>query len=979
MIQVLFFLRFRTQLRRTRPQLTFQLEEAVSAAFTGSGGKVEHKQRIIVGSFDEQALGIWLNIITLLEEILALLEQAASELYGYSLVIGENFEDYAIGRLCSILAARSGGTRIWCAPSVTLPLSPYVEFAKTLREPGEFPAERTLVQDEGAILIPADRSSDPALIEGYVQVNHLETPSKQDPLPDRDRIRDIFPLRDKILQIIKYGAAKNVVLLGPAFMGKRAGLYRFCAETLGEIPPLILRFTPRRSLGCLADMLSPPIRALMAGYMQAELLEELDALGTVLFRERLIDEYSNALLQKGGLFLKQVLVAYTAAVQHRKGIPVFILEDLHNADATLAQLVITVCKALQDNPALHCYGTYSYELAPPSPSLDAAAAPHRKEPTKGEKSESTLRLWEEVFPKTLRFPPEYYPARTPPEMPLDLWEVAYAAHLLQPYFPGSLFPQLFDEEESTAAMALRAFTMLFKLGVIDSIEDPVPRLYNFRSLAEAMLGERTERIRGFVRNRLLAWVLRGALRPCFGLLEILTALGGYGEDALVLNAIYGDIINGTYQGIEQAIQENRFDAVVGTDKGPVLFYIFITFKALMHGDEAEIQEAFMKPVPLDLGFTGYKIHILVNLTCYYLGTKKLDTALAIVKEAMLIGQKQRQGITRVYRLFALVNLIRQQVDDAIDYISFAVENAERLEQFDALAVSAYYAAIVQFLFGNLSWAEQFAQQAEQAALRSGQADWVDRIRFFRGKLRFEIGYYQDALDIFKTLQEHPVGSVSENSERILAAWMYRTRVYLGGDQKPNSPVQLTDLTEAALEVPSAAGEAFLFEVEASYITGDYQRTIYLTEKIHLQDPDITFLYTERPDWRSGFAQCELLLVEPHDLWERMLLTYRGLALCRLPAPGSDREQVIGHIQKFLRNDLLPDRNPGDIFYFYAYYRMLQESGAAEIDLNTAVSMAFKRLQHRANRIDDLETRRVFLNLHYWNGALSSAAKEHKLI
>jgi hypothetical protein len=42
-------------------------------------------------------------------------------------------------------------------------------------------------------------------------------------------------------------------------------------------------------------------------------------------------------------------------------------------------------------------------------------------------------------------------------------------------------------------------------------------------------------------------------------------------------------------------------------------------------------------------------------------------------------------------------------------------------------------------------------------------------------------------------------------------------------------------------------------------------------------------------------------------------------------------------------------------------------------------MAYKRLQRRATRIDDIETNKAFLSCHYWNGALSQAAKEHKLI
>jgi hypothetical protein len=44
-----------------------------------------------------------------------------------------------------------------------------------------------------------------------------------------------------------------------------------------------------------------------------------------------------------------------------------------------------------------------------------------------------------------------------------------------------------------------------------------------------------------------------------------------------------------------------------------------------------------------------------------------------------------------------------------------------------------------------------------------------------------------------------------------------------------------------------------------------------------------------------------------------------------------------------------------------------------------VSMACKRLQRRAERIDDLETKQAFLNLPRWNNALFKAARELKLI
>jgi hypothetical protein len=112
----------------------------------------------------------------------------------------------------------------------------------------------------------------------------------------------------------------------------------------------------------------------------------------------------------------------------------------------------------------------------------------------------------------------------------------------------------------------------------------------------------------------------------------------------------------------------------------------------------------------------------------------------------------------------------------------------------------------------------------------------------------------------------------------------------------------------------------------------------------------------------------------------MISTYRALAMCRIDPPRSpQQEQAIHVMQRIIQDERLSKTGPNDAFYFFAYYRILMESGAAEVDMNTAISMAFKRLQRRASRIDDTDTRRAFLSLHYWNGALMLAAKEHNLI
>ncbi|MDR3341356.1 MAG: hypothetical protein LBT14_00960 [Treponema sp.] len=942
MIQLLFFLRFRTQLYHIRPELISLLEASLMGAIKAAGGKLEKKRWIIAASFDENSLGIWLNIITVLETIIAALQEVSSELSGYSLVLGRDIPDHAMGRICRALASNSRGMGIWCDPSVQDPLSPYAAFETPISGPDMAPLEH------GAL---GRTLKDNALIEGYAQLKAIT-------LASENKGVDPFPFREKILRTITYDVSKNAVLIGPAFMGKRDGLYRICTNFLGELPPLILRFgIGGKGLGYFADVFSPRIRSFISGYILPDMLKELDDLGDFIFRERLRDEYSDYLLHKGRLFFQKVLATYTAAVKFQKRIPILILENLHKADEAAVRICIDVFMALPDKTDLLIYGT----CFDGSGSQETAATP-------GESPgliEQRLKSWDGMFRRIITFSAEDFPTPQPVAMPLDLWEIAYTLSLLGRYFPGPLFSQLFEEEAINSAMILRAFTMLSHRGMIDCTDDPAPRIANFMVMAEKILGERKEKSRRIVRNRLLAWIVSGKLRPCFRLLEALVDLGGGGSDELVLDAIYGDVMNGTYMRITQAIMENRFDGIVGDNRGPALSYMFTTFKALIHGDEAQIRAAFRDTVPPVVFIPRYQAQMLVNHTAYHLGIGDIDTASEMAKETIFISQGPKGAAAEGYRLFSLVNLLKQRVDEAMDYISFALEIAERSERFDELGVVAYYAAATQFLYGNLFRAEGLALQAEQIAAASGRPGWADRARFLRGKICFETGHYQAALDIFKDLQENPTGVPSEDMDRMVSAWVYRAMVFAG----------LPPIQEPKLR----GQESLLFEAEASYVAGDYQKTVALTEQLLQNRPQHNFLYTEQPDWRSGFAQCDLLLLSPQDLWTRMISAYRTLAMCKLPSAGDERKQAIYDMRQLMRDELISDLDPNGIFYFYAYYRVLQDSGAEQIDMNTAISMAFKRLQHRAGHIDNLETRQAYLNLHYWNGALSSTAREYNLI
>jgi hypothetical protein len=919
MVYLLFSLRFQTQLRRTRPELADAVEKSIAAAVAASGGRISSEHRRIIAAFDEGTIGFWFNILIVLEAVLGVLEKHSIELYGHIGVLTRNEPGDDERNLLQVLPL--GGTGFWCDRTARTALSSYVVF--------DPPVETR----------PATA--------GYFRINTFKSLGELSP-------GVIYPCREQIELLLSQEAPRNSVLLGPEFIGKRDGLRRYCAGLLGKAPPLVIRFGSGGSgLGCFVDALDAPIRDFTADTLRPETRLELDALAPHILQERLRTRYSRYLLNRGRRFLTLLLEAYAAAAERRGIRPLLILENLQDAGGPAAALFMEVWSGLQGSrgESFLVYGTCT------APAFSAG--------------EGGLENWKGLFSRVIRLSPGGASPPCTPKLSEDLWEILYAFFLLRRYFPGSRFPQLFVEEGRHPRIVSRVLDMLMPLGIVDFPEDPQPRIPAFTEAVNAVRGLRRERVFSFVRNRLLSWVYSERYRPTFNLLKALAELEGSCSDSLVRDALSGDIITGTYQGIEEAIREGSFSAVVGESRLAALRYMFCTQKVLVHGQEDEIREVFSTPVPDTTAFPDYRVQIFANQAAYYFGIRNTGATLEAVKECMMMcqRQKERKGLAQAYRLFSLVNLSRRQLGDAIEYALFAMEKAEGPERFEELAMTAYYAAGIHFLFGNISYAEQLSRQAEEAALASGRLEWAERARFLTGRFLFESGRCREGLEVFEQLRAGY--SSSSNMVKTLEAWIYRSDIFL---RRPNirKPAEMN-------------GDALLFEIEAMYLAGKCDLAVKLADKLLTGLPEGGFVFTEQPDWHSGFSQCELLLFPQREFLTRIITAYRSLALCRgaKDKPGGPdeavRKQALEGIRRIIRDDRRPGSDPNDAFYFYAYYCVLQESGAAEVDMNTAVSMAFKLLQSRASRIDDPEVRQSFLFDHPWNSALGSAAKRHRLI
>jgi hypothetical protein len=903
---MIFSLRFQSQLRRTRPKLLHKLEKAIVGTIEEFGGVVRVEHKLIHALFNSETIGFWLDILCVLEAVKNALEKASSELYGHICILGRDIREDDIQLLVRSLPSDIWGTGIWCAPELRGSLESFIDF-------DELPQGAPGGVGEG-------------INAGYAQIRTIREFGITAELQSRERDNS-----EKIRHYLKQGPRRNAVIVGEENIGKREGLYRYCADQMKGFPPLVIRFFPGLNVvSGFVDALTPEIGAVLE---KGDPLSELEALGEILFRERLRDELSEFIIKRGERFFCLLLEIYRRAAEQRGVKPALILENIQDADPLSRLIIAGIYFSLPSRERIPVYSTCTKLKA--------------------------LSPWEELFPRIIKFTPEREGSSPLPEMPRDLWEIGYCRCLFTRYFPSFLLPRLFKEIGKNPLMVEKSLAILSQLRI-----NGHP---GFTVKAEQVLGEGAEKVRRVVRDRLLAWVESFRLKPCFRLLEALSELGDAGNENLILDAVCADIMNGTCRGIEEAVEKGTFASVVGEEKLPALLSIVKTQKALNHGGRDEIRDAFKDSVSGNSlpEFPAFRARIYANQGACHLGNCDISAAAASIKEAMLIAQNENNGrfLARIYRIFSLAEFAAYHLSDAIDYFAFAVENAEKTEDPGERGISAFYAAGAHFIFGNISKAKRLARQGREAAVAAVLPGWADRCHFLEGRLCFETGCYQEALDIFKDLKANYLGTETEEFRQTLAAWIYRANIYLH-----NTGIK-----------HSGGLDARLFEIEGAFLTGEYRKTLELISALEKTDLGERFIFVEQPDWRSGFCQCELILFPLRDLWDRMFRTYRALALSHMSGGETyDRDEAIREMQRIMRDEL-PETDPNDAFYFYAYYRILKRTGAPEVDMNTAISIAFKRLQRRASRIDDNETKRAFQSSHYWNSALALTARDHKLI
>lgn len=348
---------------------------------------------------------------------------------------------------------------------------------------------------------------------------------------------------------------------------------------------------------------------------------------------------------------------------------------------------------------------------------------------------------------------------------------------------------------------------------------------------------------------------------------------------------------------------------------------------------------------------------------------------SICKEVLHVFQKHRvlSGEYRALTLIGMLSIAKRKFDDAIIYLEYALENADRMNDRFAILSSRLDMAMAHFAVGNLHFAQCSLDSANQSATRCFAKDRQALILFMTGRIALELGDVRRAETAFLNASSLAASHHMAEASLLCKVWHARTLAHQGRHHA-SDPV----LAECAGSVP----EACAFLLESALIAGrahtgrDFPETIVDRLESFPLWPDYS------RSWDSGFSFSEDLSMGTDPslrVASRMYRAFRAYYRARFDYEAGTTQACVDELDSLSR-EAVSVSDPYTAMYYYFYFDSASRlPGSTGADVAVALSRGFKYLQMRANEIGDNALRERFMQQPVWNGRLFRAARENMLI
>ncbi len=357
----------------------------------------------------------------------------------------------------------------------------------------------------------------------------------------------------------------------------------------------------------------------------------------------------------------------------------------------------------------------------------------------------------------------------------------------------------------------------------------------------------------------------------------------------------------------------------------------------------------------------------------YYSVYEYQKALRPAKDALLITQRaglagEESGINT---LLGKIMLGMQRIEEAKDYFRISMETATPGSGKFLLAETYYLGAVTYYIYGNLSQSMRLLEKSLDLSRETGRRNWEIIALFAKGRINFDLGRYQSAINVFSECLSVARIYNSLESHEIIYPWIARSFVYSGKREAGGR----------ILENYQESAEGAFFYSEYLYFKGLYSEAEDMVNLSLEMDSDNIHLFLS-PDFKldsSGFKYMEdlvFLVMDGRGVLSHLLRAFSAY----LSVLNDNPVKGIPELERLTRDDKLSDIDPfNGLYYFFHALSLPEKEGVDSLDRLTMLSKALRHVQTVASRIDFPKERMAFLTGNYWNSRLMTAAKKNKLL
>jgi tetratricopeptide (TPR) repeat protein len=404
----------------------------------------------------------------------------------------------------------------------------------------------------------------------------------------------------------------------------------------------------------------------------------------------------------------------------------------------------------------------------------------------------------------------------------------------------------------------------------------------------------------------------------------------------------------------------KFDAVLNAAR---LRYFMISGNSK---SARELSEKILKSLP-ECNSISEKGRLLLQLSSYYRTVGDISQSIKIIKRSLLDlhNRGNQKDETSAYIELSSAMLADGKIDDALEYLKFADRLLPRssYERLRCLSLTA----ISHFLKGATTKALSVLHDGLANADKIGRREWQLFLTFFKGRIYFYLGNYQQAMEIFlDCLTLIRIYSFPKAKETV-SAWLARSTVYNG------SPTEGLRMLENIIK----KSESVIFLAEAFHFLKDNTNALLLLDRV-FQIPKHQTLYPgENIVWHDGFSSIEgrcLTLENKESLLQKYARNFKTYVLAK------ERRDNPIDLQKIAFQRNVVELDASNSLYFFFYFTALSTNiEDSSVDRITILNKALKYLQERASCIDSPREKYLYLHDNVWNRMIMDEARTNRLI